>query len=219
MAGHQEGDPLLSGQAEDDLPDLHRGLNVQAVGGLVQNHQLRLGQQGQGQAHALLHAQGKLAAALLAVGGQAHDLQHLLDAGLVHVGVVAGRQVQVVQSGEVFIQGGLLDEGPHLCQGPLPVGHGHPKEGGRPLGGLGQPRQGLHDGGLPRAVGAQQAHHLSPLHGEGDVPGAPAVGVDLGKMVQGQDGIQNTVLLSTAVQRPNRAGRPRRPSALGVLPP
>ena len=214
MAGHQEGDPLFLGQAEDDLPDLHGGLNVQAVGGLVQNHQFRLGEEGQSQAHPLLHAQGELAAALLFVGGQAHDLQHPVHPGLVHVPVVPGGHAQVVLGREMFIQRRLFNESAHLGQGLLPVGHIGAEDGDGPLRGLGQAGDGLHDGGLPRTVGAQQPHHLPPFHGEGDVPGTPAVGVNLGEMVQGQYSVQGLYSFPQGSQRPAKGGRT--PKATGL---
>ena len=89
----------------------------------------------------------------------------------------------------------MLDEGAHLGQGGLPVIHDVGAEyGDGPLGGLAKPGDGLHNGGLAGAVGAQQAHHLAPCHGEGDVPGPAAVAIDFGHMVQIQYDIQNLLL-------------------------
>ena len=57
MAGDQNGGLPLPVQLEEQLPELHNALRVQAVDGLIQEEELRVVHESQGQAQPLLHAQ------------------------------------------------------------------------------------------------------------------------------------------------------------------
>ncbi len=67
---------------------------------------------------------------------------------------------------------------------------------------------------FPEPLGPSSPHHLPPFHGEGDVPGTPAVGVNLGEMIQGQYSVQGLYSFPQGSQRPAKGGRT--PKATGL---
>ena len=115
MTGDHHGDPSRGWQTGDQLADLVDAGGVQPVGGLVQDEELGLSQQGHGQTQPLLHAQG-IGPRLLAGGvGQAHGIQGLVDAGCAQM-LDPAHDVEVLPSGQVTVEGGLLDQGTHASQ-------------------------------------------------------------------------------------------------------
>jgi hypothetical protein len=70
------------------------GVDVQVVGRLVQQQDVRVGEQGLGQQHAQLPARRHFAhRAVVLLGGDAHAQQQLAGAGLGGVAVVLGEMV------------------------------------------------------------------------------------------------------------------------------
>ena len=158
VAGDHHRHAKPAGQVPDQLPHLLDARRVQAVGGLVQNQQLGIAQQGRGNAQPLLHPQGIVADLFPPLPLQPDDLQHLPDGfwGKAPEGL---HNPQVLLPGEVSVIAGALNETAHLAQHGNPVApvHGLAKHLNLPLGGADQPQDHLQRGGLPRAVGPQQS--------------------------------------------------------------
>ena len=63
VAGHEDRHALLAGQCDQQLTNLHHAGRVEAVGGLVEDHQLRVVQQRAGETQPLQVAGGERAGA------------------------------------------------------------------------------------------------------------------------------------------------------------
>ena len=110
VTGEKDGHPELFGQPHDQVPHLLDAAGIEAVGGLVQDEQLRFAQQSKRQPQSLPHAIG--VAADPATGGilQAHDGQHAVDLRLNASGETS-RHLQVLAAGQVGIDGRGFDQG------------------------------------------------------------------------------------------------------------
>ena len=180
MADHQNGAGVLN----DDLLQPLDGVQVQLVGGLVQQDDVRAAEQGLGQQHLDLFAVGDGAHLLIQDGlRQAQPLDQAGGVGFrlpaAHLGVLALQLggADAVLVGEIFfgVQGVLFL--PHLVQPFVAHDHGvqhrifvkgevvlaqhrHPHifgHGHRPGGRLQLPLQNAEEGGFARAVGADDA--------------------------------------------------------------
>ena len=83
-------------QLRDQLAQVAGRLRVQAQGGLIQQQDGRVGDQGLADRHALLHAGGKLLHQVIGARGQLHAIEQLADALFGDIGR------DVIQGGEVF---------------------------------------------------------------------------------------------------------------------
>ena len=168
--GNPLGDNQLGGAGDflpEGLADHGIGVGVHGGGGVVQNQDFRLFQQGPGDAQPLLLAAGDIGAALLDVGivalrealdefvgaGQAAGMNQLLIGGL----GVAPAQIFLDGAGE---QGVLLEHHGHVVPQNLQVivPDIHAAHLQRAPGDIVQPGNQLHQGGLGGAGGAQNAH-------------------------------------------------------------
>src|SRR6185437_1972707 len=103
MGGDEDGPPLLLDHRADHLPELLDAARVEAVGRLVEDQQLRVGQQAPRDAQALAHAHRVLRDAVVAARGEADPRQRRRDprrdlraaGGRHHAQVLAPRQVHV----------------------------------------------------------------------------------------------------------------------------
>ena len=111
VGGDEQDRQALLGQFGDDPVDFGFGLNVDALGGLVEDEQPRVGRQPFGQHHLLLVAAGQRADRLIEAGElQLHPLQGAGDQGQFETaadhselgGLGDHRQGGVVQDGEVL---------------------------------------------------------------------------------------------------------------------
>ena len=110
VPGQQHGPAVGAEFADQPAHVAHPG-GVEAIGRLVQDHQLRVLQERGRDAEPLLHPQGVRREPVPRAFGEVDQLQHLVDLLSRHFGVL-GQQTQVVQAGEVRIERGRLDHRP-----------------------------------------------------------------------------------------------------------
>ena len=189
VGGEEHRGPSV-GLAAHPVPELVAGAGVHPCGGLIQNHQIRAGQQRQGEAQPLLLAAGALshrAVSDLEDAGGLHDLAH--------------RQRVPVQGSDDL--DGLLDrevgqEAAGLQQRPDAPGTDRVARCAAedadltPVGGV-EPQDHVHEGGLACAVGAEDCGDLSRGEVQGDavhgVDGAAgAVGIAAPEITDADDG-------------------------------
>src|SRR5450830_859150 len=172
VGGQQHCRPGL-GQLQEQGADLAGALRVQAVGRLVQQEQIAGSQQRSCDGQPLPHAEGVVVVPLVGRGPQAHPVERGTDPGGrgpgVHCAVGRVQPAQVVQRGQVRVERGPLDDGPHPGQhlGSLP--RLRPAEqgvvpGGRPDQAEQQPDRC----GLARAVRAEEPVHRAGGHRQVD---------------------------------------------------
>lgn len=172
VVGGEDDGPAAFGLGAHDVPELAPGGGVHARGGLVEDQQVGIGQEGQCEAHALLLAAGELADDPSAHVGQ----QGLLEDGpIIHVGVVGGaEQVECLGHGVVDGQGARLED--DADQGtPYRVARHQAEHAGGARGRDLQAEDDVDQGGFPGAVLAEQSHDLAP----GDVQVESVEGADL----------------------------------------
>ena len=168
-----EDDGVGPGQVPDEGADLDDLLGVQAHSGLVQNDDLRVPQQGLGDAHPLAVALGQVADEPALHAGEhgepGHPLQLLLP-------VPGGDPLQGGGEGEVLlhrhvgVEGRLLRQVADAALGRLGLlGHAVAVHQDLPLGGAQVAGHDVHGGGFSRPVGAQEAVGLASLHREAQV--------------------------------------------------
>src|SRR5690606_37787217 len=160
---HEEGD-ALTGEIEDEVPQVAAGDRVNARGWLVEEHELRLVHEGAGEREALFPAAGEPARELLAIGPDAHDLDHFFDARVaVRAAWAIGHRVDthVLQDREVGVESDLLR---HVADGALDrlaVGvYVVAQHRGVARRGPEQPAQHTDERGLARAIGTEKAEDI-----------------------------------------------------------
>ena len=180
VGGDEDGAALV-GQTAAGLAHPDDALGVQAVDGLVEQEGLRVSQEGRCHAQALAHSQGEALDALLGHVRQSGDLQDLVhpldrdavgDGQLPEVGAGRARAVQTLG----------IQQGADLAQRrrQLPVGAAIDLDRSRRR--LVQPHDHAHGGGLPGAVGAEEAGDGAGLDGEGNVVDGDLVAVLFGQV-------------------------------------
>ena len=162
--------PSSRASRADLLPQRAAALGVEPGSGLVQEQDPRAVHQCQRQIQPAAHAAG--VAAHLAVGGvsQAHALDQVVAAAAalgLGQAVQRGLKAHVLARGEVVVQRGLLqrrsDVLAHLRAVLAHLVARHPRRarGGRQQGG-----EHVNRGGLPGAIGAEEAVDLARVHVE-----------------------------------------------------
>ena len=140
-------------------------LRIQAHRGLVEDQQLRLPQQGLGDAHPLALAAGEGADFGPRLLLQVHLLDGPPDGGPAVPQALQGPHVvQELGHGQLVIQAEVLGQIAQAgLEGPLPAEQGLPVHPDGAPGGQQTRHQQLHQGGLARPVGAQQAHQAGAV--------------------------------------------------------
>ena len=146
---------------EHEVADVDPAERVQRAGRLVEDDELRPGDQRDGEPEPLLHALGEPADPVARAVGEADEGQALallggrdVDAGEPDV------QVQHLGGGQPRLVAEQLGQVPDGAAGPR---IGRPPAEQQHLAGVGpdEAQQHLDDAGLPGAVGAEQAEHLA----------------------------------------------------------
>jgi|GEM_PF-6291507 len=170
MGVQEEGDPLRL-LREQEIPHQDPSRRIQAGGGLVQEDQPGLVDEGLGQSQALPHPLGEGADGASGIGGQPHLFEQLRDPPPQARGIHPGKTAvepenflcgEPVREGEAFGQEADLPPGVSIPQGAAP----HPSAPGR---GADQTQEHLHRGRLPGPVGAQETEDLPLRHPEGEI--------------------------------------------------
>ena len=191
-------------QRQHDVADVDPAERVQRAGRLVQDDELRPGDQRDGQPEPLLHALGEAADPVAGAVGQADQRQALALLGAGHPRRrPAGRagpapRPRSARAGSGRARAGSRPGAPRPRVG-RPAG---PSSITSPASGRTRPEQHLDHGGLAGAVGPEQPEHLAAADGEGDV-------VDRGALVRTACAARSTRPPATAAGR--RAARPRGP--------
>ena len=170
VAGEENGDLVFPVQPQQQLANLHNPLGVQAVHRLVQHQKVGTSHQGHGNPQPLAHAQGEVAHGFLPRVLQPHQLQQVGKVLIRGQAQNLGLQFQIMDGGQVLIDGGGLHHRPH----PPPdlLDGGVPKwgavQGVVPGGGGLQPAEDTNQGGFSRPIPAHQAVNgpFGHLHGE-----------------------------------------------------
>jgi hypothetical protein len=168
VGAEQHGDPSGT-EVADGLADLANASRVKAVGGLVEDQQLRSLEQGGRDREPLLHAERVGLVPVLVTSAEGHGLERLVDAG-VRLADRAGQQQEVLSSGEHRGELRRLHHRAyprhHLGQVPRHLG---PEELHRAPGGTSETEQHPDRGGLAGAVGAEEPVHAARGDGEVEV--------------------------------------------------
>ena len=166
MADQYDGDAAAA-DLGDQVPGRAPRSRIQARGELVEEHHLRVPDQGERDEQPLLLAAGQLAEPGVTLARQPPAVQELTPVG----GVRVERRVQFqgLADLELVLQLGLLELHADPLVQPVTVGlRVQPED--PDLAGVTPPQalHAFHRGGLARAVRAEDAEDLSPLDVEGD---------------------------------------------------
>ena len=160
----QDGHAVF-GEPVDLVPELAPGLRVDAGGGLVEQQQLGLVQDGRGQRQALLPAARERAGELVLAVGEAQPLERLGHplAASVH-GVDAGDEVEVLLDAEILVEAEALGHVADLAlDRPRLLDDVVAEAGAAAPVGRQQAAQHADGRGLAAAVGAEEAADLAAL--------------------------------------------------------
>ena len=188
VAGHHHRHAEPAGQGADELPHLLDARRIQAVGGLVQDQQLRPAQQGPGDPQPLLHTQGVAPHRPVGSVVQLQLLQRLFHALGTAVPHIVTVDLKILPACHVGIEGGKFDDAAHPLQHPVGGGReGLSEQQHAAPGGLPQVGHQLHHCGLSRPVRAQESVDLSLPYMEVHVPDQLFFSNDLGQAVRLQN--------------------------------
>ena len=182
MAGQDNG--FVLSQLLDQFPDLRNLPGIQSHSGLVQNDDVRVPQNGLGNAHTLPVSLGQVAdQPVFHIGNLSqghHPLQFPPD---LSDALRPGHKTQIFLRRPVHVQRRKLRQIPQMLLG----GHGVLKNihavNPDPAGGSGKAAgQNVHGCGFSRAVGAQKAIDLSFRDGKGQIIQRQMTSVSFGQM-------------------------------------
>jgi hypothetical protein len=150
-------------QAADVAPQVVAQLDVDAGGGLVEDDEQRLVQERPGEQQPALHPAGELRRARVRLGAQVEDVDHLVGASLRLAGahpevapVVDERLADGQEAVEVRVLLGYADDPARLHREM-----GVTEDADRSRAGPDQVADRVDQGGLARAVGAEQPEELA----------------------------------------------------------
>ena len=166
VARHDDGTARRPAQVANCLPHLHHTLRVQAVDGFIQYQQLRVVDQGRGDAQALFHAGGALGELARCRRSGQTDLsqQPLHFLRVLTAGVDALNAAQIVPAGKVGPHQGSGNQRAGASQGQRVFAFSQQVEG--PLGGGDESGEDAEQGGLAGTIGPQQAEDGPGGHDE-----------------------------------------------------
>ena len=179
VAGDEDGGAALAGQLAQESTHLDDADRVEAVDRLVEDQQLGTGDEGDGDAQALTHAQGELPHPLAARVGQADEPEQLVLQRRRRDAADDAVQVEIVTGAHAQLQAGGLDEAAQAPQVVLgraaAVARGVAEELDLAVGGRHQAADHAHEGGLARAVAADEAVDATALQAHVEIlDGGPA---------------------------------------------
>ncbi|GAB4007892.1 hypothetical protein GCM10029992_62820 [Glycomyces albus] len=164
VGGQQDRHALLL-ELEQALPHQVAGLRVQAGGGLVEEDQVGLVDQGPGDGQAALHAAGEVVDLVVRAARELHELEQFGR---------AGPGLAPLDAEVPGVDGEVLEDREHVVEGVVLRHDAEAGADGRPVaarveaedldlaaGGLGDAADHPHGGGLAGAVGAEEAECLS----------------------------------------------------------
>ena len=170
---HEDRDALLARKIDQELPEAVAGDRIDARRRLVQNQDLRLVQNGDGQGKPLAQAHRQILGQRIEMRAEAESLDQLLDARLrlLRREVIEARvQGQVLAHAQLAVERERLRHVAEVLANLHASGFdGAAEERRGPFGGRQEPGQHLHGRGLAAAVGAEEAEDLAALDRQRDV--------------------------------------------------
>nr|BFF24014.1 hypothetical protein GCM10025732_19790 [Glycomyces mayteni] len=159
-------------ELEEALPDEVAGLGVEAGGGLVEDDQFGVVDEGARDGEAALHAAGEVGDLVLGAGGELHEVEEfggLGAGGLLPDAEVPGVDDEVLEDGEHVVEGVVLgDDAEAGADGGAFGVRVAAEDLQGAAGGLRDAADHPHGGGLPGPVGAEEAERLPAADGEVD---------------------------------------------------
>ena len=145
------------GQGLERVAQLHDPARVQAVGRLVEQEELGVVEQRNGDAEPLLHPHRVSGDAVACPIAQAHQFEKLFDAGLSHGPTGRAHDPQVFARREVRVERRRFDQGAHVVEDVAPrTVEALAEERDRARVGADEPGQQAHRRRLAGAVGSQE---------------------------------------------------------------
>lgn len=169
MAAQQYGQ-AAGGKAFDQGPHVADAGRVEPVGGLVEDEELRVANEGCGDTETLSHAEGVSAHLVSLAVGEVHDVEDFLDPAGCRTTVESGEEFQVPSAAEPGIELRTLDKAGHALKhcDTMPVPRATEDFQGAAIG-ANQSEQHPQKRRFPRAVRAEKTVDLAL----GDLDGDP----------------------------------------------
>ena len=184
----QHDGATLGHERQDHVAHVEHARRVEPVHRLVEDEQLRIPEEAGGDAETLAHAHGVLRHLVVGPVQDADPLERRLDAALGRRLTRRGEDLQVLATGQVAVEAGLVHDGPDPGQRPVTVaGDGVAEEGHRAGVGVGQAQQHPDQRRLAGTVGPEVAEGAAAGNEELDVVDGDVVAEALGQPV-GLDG-------------------------------
>ncbi len=184
MGGQEQG-LALANQPAQALPDQMPGLRVEAGGGLVEDHQIGVVDQGAGQGQPAFHAAGQRGHQRLFLAGKAREVEQIVNPGFDFIpgqAEIAAVDEQVFPHREIRVQ--AVDLRYHTDPRPGRAASGrHGLADQFHAAGIGRDQaQGqAQGGGLAGAIGAEQAVAFAGLDGQIDAIHHGVAGIGFGE--------------------------------------
>ena len=188
-----EDHAVLLRELGDERADFANLDGIQSHRRLIEDHHIRLMENGLGDAHALLIALGEigdeprpcLIQSTARLGGG-----HRISAAAWRKPMEAGAKGQVFVHGQVPIQRRLLRQIAQRSLGSAWLPHHIVTRDGHPPAGRGEDAaDNLHGGGLARPVGTQKAHHLAAPDAEADIVHGTQLAVVTGQLLDAHQAV------------------------------
>lgn len=188
VGDEEDGNALVAAQAGDGLEQTGGGGEVESGGRFVHDEQEWVADEGAGDEGALALTAGEGPEAALAQGLEAHDFEHLFEAGLARTSVEdesdgAGEDEFVDGGGDAGVDFGFL--GNEADAGA--TGEVGSEDDFAAFGGDGA-EQGFEQGAFAFAVGAEQAPEVAGVDAQVDVAEHDVTAVGEGDLFDGEDG-------------------------------
>ena len=185
VVGGEENGLSLGGQASDLLPEGAAGFDIHADSGLVEEDEVGVAADGEGEEDALLLAAAELAEEAVFDALELRDAEDVGDGEW--VGIVAAEEVEVLADAEGFGDAGDLQHGADAG-----ASGGFARVAAEDLRGAGgggdEAEEQLDGGGFAGAVGAEQSDDFAGTEREAQVVEGDGCAVALGDVGQRGDG-------------------------------
>ena len=145
------------------------GLGVETRRRFIEEEQFGVVNKSTRQPQFTLHAGRERAYLRVALVGQANEIEEFFNpAHVVAHAVKPGVIIQTLKGGHAVIQAAVLEQHAHACPNSVPLARDLTEHAHRAPRRLQQSQQNAHGGGLPCAVGTEEAEDLTGLDAEAD---------------------------------------------------
>jgi hypothetical protein len=182
MTGHQHRPPFGS-QVAQQFTEPADAFGVEPVGRLVEDQDLRIGQQGGGETEPLAHAERELSDAPISRRGQIDEIEHLIDSRLVDF-TEQRLDAEMVSGTSPRVGVGGIEDRSDDVQRMVQLLVGATVDSGTALGRGGKTQQDAQGRRLPGPVGPEEADHLTRVDLEAQIIDGDKVAEAFGEIVQ-----------------------------------